>query len=95
MKQLRVNPGIRNRTPAERAIIYAAGLSNASLEELDALLVQVGARPMNPNSYSDLVKLYTPYFREEMARLKYAIEHPPTRDEVKAGQISYIFRRAA
>lgn len=91
----RVNPNIRNRTPAERAIIYAAGLAENSIEELDKLLSQVGARPMNPTSYEDLVKLYTPYFREDMTRLKYAIGHPPTRNEVKAGQIAYIYRKVA
>lgn len=78
------------RTEAERSIIFCGGLAGSSNAEIDARLAEVGARPLCATSYKDLVRVYVPYFLQDMSRLAAAIKHPPTRSEV-----SRAMRRSA
>lgn len=75
-------PGKR-RTEAERAIIYAGVMGGLSNKGVDALLDQVGGRPLAPSSYQWVKKQYVPYFQNDPSRLGAAIEHPPTSGHVK------------
>ncbi|XXT16681.1 hypothetical protein WME94_41270 [Sorangium sp. So ce429] len=73
----------KRRTEAERAIIYAGVMGGLSNERVDALLRQVGGRPLAPGSYQWVKKQYVPYFRNDPSRLGAALEHPPTSGQVK------------
>lgn len=73
----------KRRTEAERAIIYAGVMGGLSNESVDALLRQVGGRPLAPSSYQWVRKQYVRYFLNDPKRLGAAIEHPPTSGQVK------------
>lgn len=74
----------RKRTPAERSIIYGGALGRSTLAEIDARLAAVGGRPLKPSSDYEIRRIYVPYFEADMTRLGAAIEHPPTRVQVRA-----------
>lgn len=77
----------RNRTEAERSVIFAGAIAGDTLATIDTRLASIGARPLKQSSYSQLVKSYVPYFLADMSRLKDAIVHPPTRTEIaRAGR---------
>jgi hypothetical protein len=67
----------KNRTPAERTIIFGAVLGQVSLERLNELLHSVGARPLPPGSYRWVSDYYLPRFAKDWSRLGEAVESPP------------------
>lgn len=82
----------RNRTPAERAIIYASVLAGLGPDGTTTLLKSVGARAMNANSYKEIERNYLPYFADDLEfkgpwdRLRTSIASPATRTEIKTAR---------
>lgn len=68
-------PGKR-RAPMHRAIIYGGVLGGLTNERINALLHEVGERPLPTSSYEAIRKHYVPYFEKDMCRLGAAIEKP-------------------
>jgi len=52
----------RNRTPAERSIIYGMALQRAPHQAINQALAQSHARSLPASSYRSIVKDYVPYF---------------------------------
>lgn len=74
----------RNRTHAERSIIFSGALGGSTLDDINARLASVGARPLPQTSYDELRRIYVPFFEADLRRLDEAIKRPPTRVEVRA-----------
>lgn len=77
----------RNRTPAQRAIIYGMALSGASNEAINQALIASGTGPLPEASYRSIMKDYVPYFRSDMTRLGKALYAPPTWTQLKAAAL--------
>lgn len=68
----------RNRTQAERSIIFLGAIAGDTREDINVRLASVGARPLVQSSYRQLRKSYVPYFLADPTRLQRAVVHPPT-----------------
>lgn len=73
----------RNRTPAERAIIYAAVMGELSLEETRELLKSAGFGHLPDASWSMLTKTYLPKFRENPRLIGQSIHSPLSLGDLK------------
>lgn len=66
------------RAPAERALVYAAIMSEASLEEVNVVLSKSGYRDLAPTSYDMIRRSYVPVFRLHPPALLENIQSPYT-----------------
>ena len=75
-------PYRRNRTEAERSVIFLGTIAGDTLAAIDDRLQSIGARPLPQSSYDELMRRYVPYFLADPARIRAAIVHPPTRSDL-------------
>ena len=66
----------RNRTPAERAIIYAALMGGLDLEETRELLQSVNLGPLPDTSWEMLQRKYLPALQADHRVLGQSIHNP-------------------
>jgi hypothetical protein len=66
------------RTPPERALIYAAVMSEASLQEINGILDASGFRALPKTSYDLIRRSYVPVFRLYPPSLLENIQSPYT-----------------
>ena len=72
----------RNRTPAERAIIYAAVMGELSLEETRELLKSAGFGHMPESSWDMLKRKYLPEFRKNPRLIGECIHKPKSMGDI-------------
>jgi hypothetical protein len=66
------------RSRQERAIIYGSMMGDATLSDVDALLVEAGFRAFSPRSYEMVKQHYLPVFRMYPPSLLENIRSPRT-----------------
>ncbi len=72
------------RTPAERSVIFTGAVAGEGLDDINAKLGSMGSRPLPETSFAEINRIYVPYFKGDPTRLPAAIDHPPTRVQVRA-----------
>lgn len=73
----------RNKSQAERAILFAAAVGGLSRDKADELMAESGFEPVNPSSWDMVLDKYVPHFEKHPELLGWCILKPMSITDLK------------